>query len=188
LIGGGNTLFFIAKTYSSWELTFATDSNSSDSSVGSSSSVTLTWTAILETRQNWHNHLPNKTYFEASRFFRMDSSIRCYTSVSLSRIPPWAFLLVNGHARSFPNGFPHKMFYSFLVFILNTGPAHRSVLKGAYFGCQHEILTFYTTIPFPRRLPLKLNILLVDSRVCCFAQCALYTCNLSFQTHPIADV
>jgi hypothetical protein len=36
---GGDALLFIAKTYSCWELTFAADSNSSESSIECSSSV-----------------------------------------------------------------------------------------------------------------------------------------------------
>jgi hypothetical protein len=38
LIEGGDELLSIEKTYSLWELTFASDSNSSESSVDSSSS------------------------------------------------------------------------------------------------------------------------------------------------------
>jgi hypothetical protein len=38
LIGEGDALLFIVKTYSCWELTFATDSNSSVSSIDSSNS------------------------------------------------------------------------------------------------------------------------------------------------------
>jgi hypothetical protein len=38
LIGGGNALLFITKTYSCWKLTFATDGNRSESSIDSSSS------------------------------------------------------------------------------------------------------------------------------------------------------
>lgn len=46
------------KTYSCWELTLATDSNSSESSIDRSSSGD--WTPTLETRQKWYKHLPNK--------------------------------------------------------------------------------------------------------------------------------
>lgn len=42
--------------------------------------VTITWTPILQTRQNWHNHLPHKTAAKKVFFFRMDSSINCRTS------------------------------------------------------------------------------------------------------------
>jgi hypothetical protein len=60
LIEGGDALLFIVKAFSCWELTFAADSNSGETLIDGRSSE-MTRTPALQTRQNWHNHLPNKT-------------------------------------------------------------------------------------------------------------------------------
>jgi hypothetical protein len=73
LIQGGDALLFITKTYSCWELRFATGSNSSVNPQ-STVAVVTTWTPTLQIRQNWQNHLPNETVV-SSVTFKMDSSI-----------------------------------------------------------------------------------------------------------------
>jgi hypothetical protein len=52
---------FIANTYSSWKLTFASSSTSMERMRTTAAIVTMTRTPILQTCQNWHTHLPNKT-------------------------------------------------------------------------------------------------------------------------------
>jgi hypothetical protein len=60
----GDVLFFIGKTYSCWELMFASYYYRSINIVrlrATVAVVTVTRTPTLQTRQNWHNHLPNKS-------------------------------------------------------------------------------------------------------------------------------
>jgi hypothetical protein len=51
LVEGGDALFFVAKTYTCWELTFATERNSSIFSAGNRSSDNA-WNSDLTERQN----------------------------------------------------------------------------------------------------------------------------------------
>jgi hypothetical protein len=64
LAEGEGALLFIANTYSSWKLTFSSNyrhSTSMERMRTTAAIVTMTRTPILQTCQNWHTHLPNKT-------------------------------------------------------------------------------------------------------------------------------